>query len=169
MSHAPPFKRKIWSQPLADLVAPALKPAISRYGFDEADLLVFWPDIVGARLASRCEPLRLQWPARTERGRPGEPATLIVRVEGAFAIELQHQQATVVERVNAHCGWRCVGRLALRQGPLGSRNQPRARVAPPAPAAVARARNETACIADEALRDALTRLGSRVLRGAEET
>jgi hypothetical protein len=163
-----PF-RKPWSQPLADLVAPALKPVIGRYGFDEADLLVFWPDIVGARLAARCEPLRLQWPPRTPRGAAGEPATLIVRVEGAFAIELQHQASIVVERVNAHVGWRCVGRLALRQGPLGTRRTGPVAVPPPTVAAVARAKARTADVADEALRDALTRLGSRVLQRGGET
>ena len=57
-----------------------------------------------------------------------EPATLIVRVESAFALELQHLAPLVIERVNAHYGWRCVGRLVLKQGPV-----PRPRPARPAP------------------------------------
>ena len=166
-SMPPAYPRKPWSQPLADLVTPALKPAIARYGFNEADLLVFWPDIVGARLAARCEPLRLQWPRGTATA--GEPATLIVRVEGAFAIELQHQGATVIERVNAHVGWRCVGKLALRQGPLGPPRPGRFAVPPPSEAARARAAARTTDIADEGLRAALTRLGSRVLQRSDET
>lgn len=155
--------RKPWSQPLADLVTPCLAPALARFGFDEADLLLFWPEIVGERLASRCEPLRLQWPQRATRDQSREAATLIVRVEGAFAIELQHQSAIVLDRVNGHVGWRCVGRLALRQGPLGPRWAPK-RAAPPSdPAATDRARAGVADIADEGLREALVRLGGRVL------
>lgn len=162
-----PF-RKPWSQPLADLVTPCLAPALARFGFDEADLLLFWPEIVGERLASRCEPLRLQWPPRAARDHAREAATLIVRVEGAFAIELQHQSAIVIERVNGHVGWRCVGRLALRQGPLGPRRAPPRAAPPPDPAATARARLQAADIADDGLREALVRLGGRVL-GSDAT
>ena len=79
MSNGKPFGRKTWSQPLADLVAPCLAPALSRYGFSEADLLLYWPEIVGERLASRCRPLRLRWPPRAaERREAAEPATLMV-------------------------------------------------------------------------------------------
>ncbi len=169
MSHGPSLKRKPWSQPLADLVAPCLKPVAARYGFDEADLLLFWPDIVGARLAERCQPIRLTWPPRAVRGGGREAATLIVRVEGAFAIELQHQAAVVVERVNAHVGWRCVERLALRQAPLVARRASRLSVPPPEETAIRQAESETASIADEALRDALTRLGSRVFSRPRQT
>jgi hypothetical protein len=158
--------RKPWSQPLADLVAPCLQPAAGRHGFGEADILLFWPDIVGARLAERCQPLRLKWPPRASHRTAQGAATLIVRVESAFAIELQHQEGVVVERVNAHVGWRCVERLALRQAPLVTRRSGKFSVPPPDEAAVARARSVTADVADEGLRDALTRLGSRVLTRA---
>ena len=47
-----------------------------------------------------------------------EPATLVVRVESAFALELQHLAPLLIERINAHYGWRCVGRLVLKQGPV---------------------------------------------------
>jgi hypothetical protein len=38
--------------------------------------------------------------------------TLTVRVEGAFALELQHLGPLVIERINRHYGWACVGREA---------------------------------------------------------
>ncbi len=163
MSFGKPPRRKTWSQPLADLVAPCLTPTLAKYGFSEADLLLFWPEIVGERLASRCEPLRLQWAKRAAGREVPEPATLIVLVEGAFAIELQHQAAIVIERVNTHFGWRCVGRLALRQGPVKGRAVARTPVQPPDAAAVRRAGAVAASIADDGLREALVRLGSRVM------
>lgn len=164
MSNGKPSKSKSWSQPLADLVAPCIAPALSRFGFSEADLLLYWPEIVGERLAARCRPLRLRWPPRApERRAPPEPATLMVLVDGAFAIELQHQADLVIERVNGFCGWRCVGRLTLRQGPVEPRLPGKSAMPSAEPAAVQRAEAAANGIADDALRDALIRLGGRAL------
>ncbi len=164
MRNGKSFGRKTWSQPLADLVAPGLAPALAHYGFSEADLLLYWPEIVGERLAARCRPLRLRWPPRApERREAPQPATLIVLVDGAFAIELQHQADLVLERVNVHFGWRCVGKLALRQGPVTGRVPPRPGPPVPEPEAVRRAKAAADGIADDALRDALVRLGGRAL------
>ncbi len=157
-------KRKSWSRPLADLVGKAMDPVLARQGFSEADLILNWDDIVGERLAANSRPIKLQWPSRPAGGgaAPGS-ATLLVRVEGAFALDLQHLADQVVSRVNAHLGWRCVGRLALRQGPI-ERVESEA-VATPAPTqgAIEAARAEAAGIADDALRAALERLGGHVL------
>ena len=163
MSIGKPPRWKPWSQPLADLVAPCLTPALARYGFSESDLLMFWPEIVGERLAARCKPLRLQWAPRGAGYGVAEPATLVVKVEGAFAIELQHQSALVLDRVNTHFGWRCVGRLALRQGPVLRPTVQRPLVGPPESAAVQRAQAAAGAIEDDGLREALVRLGGRVL------
>lgn len=168
MAQDRPQRRRPWSQPLADLATPALAPALARYGFDEAGLLLLWPEIVGARLAGRCEPSRLQWPQRRVRDEKPEAATLLVRVESAFALDLQHQAPTVVERINAHYGWRCVGRLALRQGPIRRPPPGRPPIRPPGEASVAAARQAAGAVADEALREALVRLGSRVLAGPRD-
>ncbi len=163
MSTGKPFNRKHWSRPLADLVGPCLTPALGKFGFGEADLLLFWPEIVGARLASRCEPIRLNWPQRTASRAAQDAATLVVRVEGAFAVELQHEIPVVIDRINTHFGWRCVGRVTLRQGPMAPAAPARRRLDPPAEPAVRRARDLTSGIEEADLRAALMRLGSRVL------
>ena len=154
------------SRPLADYVDPCVAPALAKYGFGQADLITCWPDIVGERIASYSEPIRLQWgrrsPGQAKAAGP-QPATLILRVEGGGALELQHMTEAVIERINTHLGWRCVGKLALRQGPLAGRPEPRRRARAPAPAAVEIARLATAGIEADPLRDALVRLGSRVL------
>ncbi|MEN9708984.1 MAG: hypothetical protein RIQ68_1392 [Pseudomonadota bacterium] len=150
---------------LADLTAKAMDPVLAKQGFGAADIVLNWEEIVGERLARVCEPIKLQWPTRAPKAEPGdvEPASLIVRVESGFAVELQHVGATIIERVNTHLGWRCVGKLLLRQGPVGKMKKPTR--AKPAPDPVARqmAAEEAATIQDEGLRDALTRLGERVL------
>ena len=155
-------------RPLADWVEGCIAPALARFGFGEADIVSGWLDIAGPRVAAFAEPVEIKWPRRRAAATSGEPArapaTLVVRVEGAFALELQHLAPLIVERINAHLGWRCIGKLALRQAPLVGRAAPRRPVPPPAPAALARAGEVAGGIADEALRDALVRLGARALK-----
>src|ERR1700734_2484645 len=109
-----------WTRPLADLVGKAIDPVLAKQGFGQSDILLYWDEIVGERLASMSEPLSLRWPQRGHSGkdRGFEPATLVVRVESGFALELQHLSALVIERINAHLGFACVGRLSLKQGPV---------------------------------------------------
>jgi hypothetical protein len=153
------------AKPLADLLEGCLKPALAAQGFAAADIVVAWGEIVGPRLAEYCEPLKLNWPRKSVAAARdhADPATLVVRVEGAFAIELQHMAPVVIERVNAYYGWRCVGRLSLQQGPVGRDRIARRKIEPPDPEALAAARARIGEMSDEPLREALVRLGGAIL------
>ena len=162
----PPARRKPFAAPLADLVGAAIDPVLAKQGFGETDIILNWDEIAGERLAAVTEPLKLQWPSRGVKRSPDapvEPATLVLRVEGAFAIEVQHLAAVLCERINARLGWRCIGRIVLRQGPVERREAGPHRMAPPPAAALEAAGRMARGVEDEALRDALTRLGARVL------
>lgn len=152
-------------KPLAELIDGCVGPAFAAQGFASADILAAWPEIVGDRLARVSRPQRLEWPRRTRGADPHarpEPGTLIVRVEGAFALEFQHLAPLLVERLNAHYGWRCVGRVALRQGRVGAMGRGRAAVAALDPARRAEVAAAVAGIAEDGLRAALDRLGTAV-------
>ncbi len=157
--------RRSTAKPLADLLDGCLKPALTAKGFAAVDIIMAWGEIVGPRLADHCEPLKLNWPRQpaTTADVHADPATLMVRVEGAFAIELQHLAPIVIERVNAYYGWRCVGRLSLQQGPVGRDRALRHTPAPPDPQALADARARIGEMTDEPLREALVRLGGAIL------
>lgn len=167
----PRFK-KIYSRPLAELVNRALDPLVAKQGFGESSLLLQWEAIIGSRVASMCQPMRLKWPPRakprtTDKTQtpdmPQDPATLFLRVEPGFGLDIQHMSGAIIDRVNAHLGWRCVARLSIRQEPL-RRDGPRARPAPQCdPIARMRAVAATEGVADEALRAALVALGERVM------
>lgn len=43
--------------------------------------------------------------------------TLVLRVEGPMALEIQHSADVILERVNRFFGWSAVGKLAFRQAP----------------------------------------------------
>jgi hypothetical protein len=163
----PPARRPPAVRPLADLVSGSVGPVLARHGFGESDVLLHWTEIVGADLADRCQPLRLQWPPRRVAT---EPATLVVRVESGSALVLQHMETVIVERLNGYLGWRCVGRLALRQGPVAPRPAPRRTPSSPEPRLVDAAARAVADFENDELRAVLTRLGARVLqrRGLRE-
>lgn len=148
-------------KPLAELIDSCIGPAFAAQGFASTDILAAWPEIVGERLARYCRPAKLEWPRRRRGSADGggpEPGTLIVRVEGVFAIELQHLAPVVVQRINAHYGWACVGKIVLKQDRVGQRGSAEAAggVDPARRGEVARA---VAGIDDDGLREALDRLG----------
>jgi len=163
-------KPKPWARPLGDFLAPLVEPVLAKQGFSEASLIADWPEIVGATIASGCRPIKLQWPPRAPKRdpeRPAEPAILVLRVSGGMALEIQHSAALIIERVNAHLGWNCVGRLAFRQGPVEqAARRSRRRPAPSAEAAE-KGRAAAAGIEGEDLRDALARLGARAIDADE--
>jgi len=148
-----------FARPLADFVKPCLGETFARQGFASGELVTRWADIVGAEIADHCEPIRMQW-SRTASDEPPDPATLVLRVEGPVAIEIQHLSGVILERVNRFFGWQAVGRLALRQAPLSPHPQPtRAKADPEAASQVAA--TITGVESDE-LRQALARLGAAV-------
>jgi hypothetical protein len=96
-------------------------------------------------------------------GQPQEPATLVLRVEGPMALEIQHSSDVILQRVNRFFGWSAVGRLALRQAPLSRRERPKPARAPD-PTAVAKIAETLCAVEDEELRAALARLGASIKR-----
>jgi hypothetical protein len=145
---------------LSELTGAALSEALKRQGFASAEIVARWTEIAGSEIAAHSEPIKINWP-RSADETALEPATLVLRVEGPVAIEIQHQSALILERVNRFFGWRAVGRIALRQAPLKRRTQTPPPV-PPDAAAAARIAAELPQIEDDALRQALGRLGAAV-------
>lgn len=158
-------RQQPWSRPLADLIGAAIDPVLARQGFGETDLVLYWDEIVGQRLATFSEPVKLRWPPRgtARHGEWQDPATLVVRIESGFALEMQHLTGAVIERINAHLGWNCVGKIALKQGPLQRRSARKEPRLAPSAALRATAAAKVADIDDGNLRQALTRLGAHVL------
>ncbi len=147
---------------LSVLANEFLADTFKKQGFASTELVTRWPDIVGGEIAAHAQPIKIQW-QRAHDGEPTEPATLVLRVEGPAAIEIQHQSSVILERINRFFGWQAVGRLALRQAPL----KRHARPARPQidPAATARVAATLDAVVDEDLRMALARLGAAVKKG----
>jgi hypothetical protein len=145
------------ARPLAEFLGACLSDAFKQQGFASAELVTRWTDIVGPEIAAHAEPLKVQWPRAVGSEAP-EPGTLVLRVDGPAAIEIQHLATVILERVNRFFGWRAVDRLALRQAPLSRRGK-KALLAPDAEAA-ARLSETMPEVTDNELRQALARLGA---------
>jgi hypothetical protein len=150
------------ARPLADLVGGTLQAAFARQGFAAVDVVSHWEEIVGPELASRSEPVRLVWPRRED---PDSTGILTIRIEGHYAIELQHLAPVVIERVNRYFGWACVGLISIRQGPVARKLRAPDQPVEPAAEAVAEIEQQLGEFENEQLKSSLARLGALVRGG----
>src|ERR1700744_1169679 len=125
MSQPGPFR----AQPLPVLLSDVFSDAYAKQGFAARELVTRWVQIIGPELSAHCEPLKIQWPRPVE-GQAQEPATLVLRVEGPMALEIQHASDVILQRVNRFFGWSAGGRVALRQGPLSRKPRSKPPAAP---------------------------------------
>ena len=152
----------ISAKPLSVLLSDVFSEAYAKQGFAARELVTRWAEIAGPEVAAHSEPLKMQWPRPVE-GQAQEPATLVLRVEGPMALEIQHASDAILQRVNRFFGWSAVGRLALRQAPLSRRDrQPASRT--PDAKAVAEVAKTLSSVENEELRAALARLGASIKR-----
>jgi hypothetical protein len=161
--------RGLFAKQLRDIAGKIVGKTFVQQGFGSAELVTRWTDIVGADIAAHSEPIKIQWAravphhssAREERSRgTQEPGTLLLRVEGPAAIEIQHLTNVICDRVNQFLGWRAIARIRLQQAPL--RRGERAKTRAPDAVAAARIAATMPEIADEDLKQALARLGAAV-------
>lgn len=153
---------RLTAKPLSLMMGDVLSAAYAKQGFAARELVTRWPEIAGRDIAEHAQPLKMQWPRPVE-GQPQEPATLILRVEGPMALEIQHTSDVILERVNRFFGWNAVGRIALRQAPL-TRKSPNAAPRGPDAESIQKEAAGLTAVEDEGLRGALARLGAAIKR-----
>lgn len=136
-----------------------MKGPFAKRGFSQTEILSRWPTIVGPMLAQHSCPERLTFEREKTAG-----ANLLVRVEGAFGLELQHLAPQVIDRINTYFGYRAVARLSLLQGPI-PRQSPRQRAAARdlTPAEEKSVVDSVAATRDPELAQALAALGRAVV------
>ncbi|MBP2303159.1 DUF721 domain-containing protein [Azospirillum picis] len=131
---------------------------LGKRGLAFGALITDWPSIVGHQLSLRTAPDKLSFP----RGKR-EEATLHIRAMGAIALELQHLEPQIIERINSFFGYRAVAKIKLVHAAL-----------PSAPSPVVRPRTltmdeeitvttTTSAVEDEELRATLERFGRSLL------
>ena len=147
---------------VAGLVGKITKPAFARRGFGEGALLTEWDNIVGSHLANHTCPERVV----RDRSPEASGGVLHLRVDsGALAMEIQHLETQIIERINAYYGYKAIDRLRMTQGPLPKRAE---KQETPLPALDTQEEkdleNRLSSVGDDDLKEALDRLGHAVKR-----
>ena len=142
-------------RPLAQVARKLLDPVFRRQGFARNEIITKWPLIVGESLSAHVQPERISFPRHSRTG-----GTLFVRVEGAFALELQHRTHEVLDRLNTYFGYAAIEKIVIRQGPLPRRHeQQRAPMRPLTPEEEQTIDKTVAPIKDDRLKQSLGRVG----------
>jgi hypothetical protein len=166
--------RKGGIRPIGAFVEKALDQAARARGFATTALLSDWRAIAGAELARYTMPDRIIWPRRRDsfenedddgpraRGHRRDGATLVLRIEGPRAIEVQHRATQILERINAYFGYMAVTEMRFLQAPISRVVRPKRTPKPPLPAY---ALSKSAKIEHRGLARALERLGAGATQG----
>lgn len=112
---------------LSAVAGPIARKALGKRFAALGALLEDWAHIVGADLAGRTQPMKLDFPHGERQG-----GVLTIRTASADALELQHETPRILDRLNGHFGYRAVERIKLVQAPPTSPGPPPARPARPA-------------------------------------
>lgn len=132
VQHAPQEwrRRAVHAKTVGELVPTLMRPAFEKYGFPAASLLTNWSAIAGPELARYTAPERLKWP-RASSGKEGTGgATLILRVAGAYALDVEQMRPQLISRINASFGYRAVADIRVIQAPLTTRRETRRSTSP---------------------------------------
>ena len=152
-------ERRPGLRPLGGAVARLTAPIVAKGGGLLARLKANWPAIVGKELDAAT------WPSGLSRD-----GVLKLRVAGGQALEVQHRTPLLIERINLFLGREALARIVLVQGPLPlppRRQQP---ASPPLSASETQALDDQlAPVSDPDLRDALARLGRRIVGAARRS
>jgi hypothetical protein len=149
-------KRRGRTRVIGAMLPEIASRALGRNGLGEAELVQHWSAIVGERLAAGSTPRRLSFPRGARRD-----GTLRLSVASALALEFQHDEPVILERINGFFGYRAVTRLVLEQTWTPRRDAPTRR--PPLATAEREAlETSVSTVADPALRAALSRLGAAI-------
>jgi hypothetical protein len=89
---------------------PFAREALKKRGFSEFRLIEDWPQIVGEQLAAVSCPQKISFEMNKKTD-----GVLHVDVLSASALEFQHLQPVIVERIATYFGYKAIGRLVLHQ------------------------------------------------------
>ncbi|MFT3809388.1 MAG: DciA family protein [Micropepsaceae bacterium] len=139
---------------LAGLAGPTARGLAAAKGFAIMSIATRWADIAGPQLAPHARPQAIS-PA----------GILTVKVEGAAALLIQHQQRELIQRIAALAGEGVVKSLKIVQGPIARARELRPKPLPPRLSAAEEAAvsHSVAKVEDPGLRDSLAKLMRRAV------
>lgn len=140
----------------------ATKVAFRRFGIAHARLSSDWEHIVGPVLAAKALPQRIDFPKGKRDG-----GTLFLAVATGWALEMQHLEPVILEKIATYFGYRAVARIHITQRPLPvtTKSPPSKPKQSPLPETTRQRLEEaTAQVDNPELKAALEKLGEGIFR-----
>ena len=96
---------------LAAGMAPLIKKILGEKGLAEINILSAWPEIVGTELAQFSQPQKIEF----KKGERSGGTLHLMTAGGAFALEIQHKSALILEQINTFFGYNAVCKIKFIQ------------------------------------------------------
>ena len=160
------FFRRKGEQQIAEVANGIIDPVLARRAGISTALLGSWDEIAGEEFADCSRPEKIAWPRRDASDDQSgyHPGVLTVACEGARALFLTHAQGELIARINAFFGYPAVRQIRIVQKPVSQAVRHRRPPQALKGAAATRLEEMMEGIESEALKKAVTRLGTAVLQ-----
>ncbi len=156
-------QRRKFSGPraLATVLPKVAEPALRKRGFAAAEIVTRWAEIAGDEMAAGSAPDHLSFPKGARQG-----GTLYIAASGSVALQIQHQEPSILQRINTYFGYPAIARLSISQTSFKPTQveTDKSVSAEVTPDQIARIESETSVISEPDLRQALHNLGEAVER-----
>ena len=151
---------------MAAVLPKVAESAVRKRGFTAVEVITHWPEIVGEELSRETSPEKLSFP-RDARSQ----GTLHLTATGSAALEIQHLEPIIIERVNTFFGYGAVVRIALTQAATGREalTKPKPKMPSISAGRMAEIDYSTDQVGPEPLREALRKLGTAVASAQTRT
>ena len=151
--------------PLMKAAEGVTRHIFRQHGIAESRIITEWPLIAGPVLAQKSLPIKLSFPQGQKAN-----GTLHLRVASGWALEVQHLEPIILDKIATYFGYRAVSKLFLQQGPLPERPK-KAEVKPEPELTADEVRvlaSITSKVEDPELKEALNRLGAALIAGSSQ-
>ena len=149
------------SRSMAQLIPRLTKPILGKRGLAQADIVLNWPNIVGLEITKFCQPEKITFPKGLRHN-----GTLHLRASAGAALEMQHDSARLIERINGYFGYAAITKIRLIQIPLKLPTKDNKTVEPrhvPTEIEIKQLEKQLEIVEDNDLRMKLERLGMAIL------
>ncbi|MBO5442244.1 MAG: DUF721 domain-containing protein [Alphaproteobacteria bacterium] len=106
-----PDNRTCGVSSISQAMLPLVKQVLGQKGFVEIDVLSNWDSIVGEELAQFSFPQKIDF----KRGERNNGTLNLSVPTGAFAVEIQHREKFIIEKINTYFGYNAVSKLKIIQ------------------------------------------------------
>ena len=95
---------------IGSVFAPLMKGVLSTDDLVEVDIILRWDDIIGDEISKFSTPVKVRYNHKTDI------RTINIEVPvGGFALELQHREQYIINKINAYFGYNAIHKISINQ------------------------------------------------------